>query len=127
MIDYHFRHYTLSVEAGKTCRLYNWVTMRPEHLSPVIMAILTPLIEARGDAVSLDALISSAKGARRVAGLGRRPGRPGGRSRQGGQAASLCALRQAASRLRRFLGAKGVLAVTGRGYRTGFTVRVGAR
>ncbi len=126
MIDYHFRHFTLTVKPGGA-RLYNWATMRPEHLSPVIMAILTPLVQAKGDVVDQEDLISNAMGARRAAAGRGRVGRPTVRAGHGRQAGSLEGLRQAASRLRKVLGSRSVKAVVGRGYRMNITVREGAR
>lgn len=124
MKDYHFKHYTLTV-SGQKVRLYNWKSTRVMYPSPVMMAILTPLVEAKGDVVAADALIASAKGARRAAAGRQGQGRSGGFSVCLSPWASRDALRTAASRLRTLLGAGAVQAVMGQGYRMGWSVRLG--
>ena len=130
MSDYHFRHFTLTVSGRRRprVRLYNWLQMRPVHVSPVIMAVLRPLVEAQGDVVPLETLISSARGARRPENGGAAPGRRAGSgSRHGRAVAAVYAIRAAASRLRKTLGAKSVRAVKRQGYCMGWAVREGVR
>lgn len=122
MTDYHFKFYTFSIDGNKT-RLYNWKTTRVMYPSPVILAILKPLVLAKGEVVSLDALISSAKGARLDVGAQGRTGAFASRQRP---PASQDAIKQAASRLRDLLGHGSVEAVRRQGYRMGWAVRLGA-